>query len=134
MKKKINHPSEVEQSLTNKIVHTLEHVAAKYRAMIEKADDALYKKNEDEYHAKSKEAAELILELPQQLNALLSDKDKALWDSTIREVNAFALVAKKLLDSSSYAGMGAILNTMGDKINDRNHLEQIIDNLKRQEV
>jgi hypothetical protein len=106
-------------------------VSARYRLLVDESDEALNRQNRKEYQAKSKEAANLLISLPDQLKEILSGVDEKFKYSILRQTEAFASVAKKLLATNSFAGMSAILNSMGDNINDKNHLEKLIDELRQ---
>jgi hypothetical protein len=135
-----------------KAIEIMETVALEYRSLTDKADNAqstamliktqpAQEQNEEswqkfyyEYLAKSKEAAHLIMGLPGQLQTILQNVDNAIKEPILAETNAFAITAKKLLESNRPAGMGAILSSLGDNINNRNHLKMLIDRLRQKFV
>jgi len=127
-----NGTPEIEPKSIQKAIKIMEDIATKYRALISESDEAINRQDRKVYMFKSREAANLLIELPDQLKDVVNDLDDSTKHSLIRQVKAFASVAKRLLDSDRFAGMSAILNTMGDRIDDRNHLEKLIEKFRQQ--
>ncbi|KKR84669.1 MAG: hypothetical protein UU31_C0003G0003 [Candidatus Uhrbacteria bacterium GW2011_GWA2_41_10] len=126
-----NESLEIKPKSTPKAIKIMEDVATRFRMLINESDEALNRRNREEYISKSRESANLLIGLPDQLKEAVNDLDENTKYSVIRQVETFASVAKRLLDSHSFAGMSAILNTKGDRIDDRNDLEKLIDKLRQ---
>lgn len=127
-----NGTPEIAPKPIQKAIMIMEDVATRYRVLINESEGAINRGDREAYVSKSREAANLLIELPDQLAEVVTDLDDSTKYSLTRQVEAFASVAKRLSDSNRFSGMSAILNTMGDRIDDRNHLEKLIDKLRRQ--
>ena len=111
-------------------IQILKGVAEKFRALDEEAEVLLAKKDAAGYDQKLRERARLLIDLPGQLSGDLEGVDPQTKQKILQRVSSFAALAKDVLESEGTFGLGVLLTHMGDKIGDRNDLENLIASLE----
>lgn len=115
-------------------INIMENTSARYRALIDESDEAMFNHDLWIYQSKGSEAANLLINLPNLLEPVLDETDVETRASIMLRVWAFSSDAKRFLEKNIYSWMGVILNKMGDKIDDKNQLEIIIYELRLGEL
>ena len=103
----------------------------KYKSLVKESDQAINTQNIETYYAKSQEAAQLIIDLPKNIEPLLDGLEESTRHHILAQMQASAKTAQLLIDKKAFSGMSAILNSQGDRESDKNHLERLIDEVEK---
>ena len=131
----------VESGLT---IQILKDVAEKYRSLIEEADELFSKGDSEGYKRKLVERAELIKNLPGQLDQAVDRKTLKNREEISRVTNLLAFSAEKALEPGRetyralkprhkyYYGLNVLTGTESGKTGDSNPLDILIKSIKEQ--
>jgi len=111
-------------------IQILKEVAKQFGALDAESDALLANKDAAGSIEKLKEKAQLLVDLPDRLASSLESIDQATREQILYEVSSFANLAQEALKKEGKFRLGAFFTFKGDKIGDKNELEQLIDLLE----
>lgn len=113
------------------VVQILREVAEQFHALDGEAEILLAKKDVERYTEKLKERAQLLVDLPDRLASTLEGVDRETKQLILRSVSYFATAAQEALNRKGTFSLGELLTHKGDKVGDKNDLENLIASLER---
>ncbi len=111
-------------------IQILKEVAEQSHSLDDEADIFLENQDAAGCIEKMKERAQLFIDLPDRLASSLEGVDQETREQILDDVSYFATLAQQALETGSKVRLEMLLTSKGDKIGDRNNLEQLIDSLE----
>ena len=116
------------------VLGILEKTAKEFNSMDEDADVALAGHGVEGCRSKLLERAQLIADLPSKVAvpvSCLKGNEEGLRFLLREQLTDFATMAKDRIDNKNIFGLGALLTSKGDGEGEKNHLEKLIDEVRK---
>lgn len=113
-------------------IDLLRYTASEFNRLDTEAHNALHvEKDATKVQSKLTERAQLLVDLPTKMTNLVAENGFEFDEQNMTQLQQFAHMAEDRISEGDYFGLSTLLISKGDKIEDPNALEKLIENLDK---